>query len=133
MEQDTGGKRRSLRRAVALECTLQSELWDEELQLPASNLSTDGIWIETPVTLDPGAELIVSFTPPGLPDHQVVWAAAKVVRVAPAGADEELAQSPGMGLKFTYCSDDHRHTLARSLLGRPPRLPLSRVPPPIPG
>jgi hypothetical protein len=132
MTQDRGGKRRSLRRAVALECCLQSELWDDELRLPASNLSTEGVWIETPIALAPGDEVIVSFTPPGLSADHVVWAAAKVVRVATARRQGDQAQSPGMALRFTYCSDPHRRMLARSLLGVPPRLPLSRVPPPLP-
>jgi hypothetical protein len=133
MEHVSRGKRRSLRRAVAVECTLQSELWDEDLTLPASNLSTDGVWIETPLALDLGDELIVSFTPPGLAPTQTVWAAAKVVRVGSFRRQGDTAQSPGMGLSFTYCSEPHRRMLARSLQGHPPRLPLSRVPPPLPG
>lgn len=132
MDDLSRGKRRSLRRAVALECTLQSELWDEALTLPASNMSTDGVWIETPLALDPGDELILSFTPPGLSQHQTVWAAAKVVRVAVARRQGDAPESPGMGLSFTYCSEPHRRLLARSLRGHPPRLPGTRVPPPLP-
>jgi hypothetical protein len=132
MEQVSRGKRRSLRRAIALECTLQCELWDDALTLPASNLSTDGVWIETPLALDLGDELIVSFTPPGLSAQQTVWATAKVVRVGSFRGEEDAAQSPGMGLSFTYCSEPHRRLLARSLQGHPPRLPISRVPPPLP-
>jgi hypothetical protein len=119
-----------VRRAVALECTLHSEHWDEGVQLPASNLSTDGIWLDTPIALDPGEELVVSFTPPDAP--QPVWASARVVRSTRARRSNDAAQLPGMGLAFTYCSDAHRRLLARSLLGRPPRLPRSRVPPPLP-
>jgi len=132
MKNERGGKRRSLRRAVALECCLQSERWEDELRLPASNLSTDGIWLETSIALAPGEEVIVSFTPPGLASHHVVWAAAKVVRVASARREGDAAQSPGMGLHFTYCSEPHRRLLARSLQGHPPRLPVSRLPPPLP-
>lgn len=132
MDDRDRGKRRSLRRAVALECTLQSELWDEALTLPASNLSVDGVWIETPLSLDLGDELIVSFTPPGLAAHHVVWAAAKVVRVGSSRRQGDAPESPGMGLSFTYCSEPHRRMLARSLRGHPPRLPGARVPPPLP-
>ncbi|MEY4514991.1 MAG: hypothetical protein RLZZ450_7113, partial [Pseudomonadota bacterium] len=114
MDEVSRGKRRSLRRAVALECTLQSELWDEALTLPASNLSIDGVWIETQLSLDLGDELIVSFTPPGLAAHHIVWAAAKVVRVG-SFREDDPAQAPGMGLSFTYCSEHHRRLLARSL------------------
>lgn len=133
MEDLDRGKRRSLRRAVALECTLQSELWDEALTLPASNLSVDGVWVETQLSLDLGDDLIVSFTPPGLAAHHIVWATATVVRVGSFRRDGDPAEAPGMGLRFTYCSESHRRLLARSLHGHPPRLPISRVPPPLPG
>lgn len=124
------GRRRSVRRAVALDCALQSELWDGVVHLPASNLSTDGIWIETPIALEPGEELVVSFTPPG--GSEKVWAAARVVRSTRARRRGDPAAVPGMGLAFTYCSDAHHRLLARALLGQPPRLPHERVPPPLP-
>ncbi|HEY6878015.1 MAG TPA: PilZ domain-containing protein [Polyangiales bacterium] len=123
-------RRRSVRRAVSLECALQCELWDDVVHLPASNLSTDGIWIETPISLDPGQELIVSFTPPGAP--QRVWAAARVVRNTGGRMPKGEPQVPGMALAFTYCSDEHRSLLEQSLYGQPPRLPNRRVPPPLP-
>jgi hypothetical protein len=115
-------QRRSVRRAVALECALESELWDEAVHLPASNLSSNGIWIETPIGIDLGEELIVSFTPPGV--REKVWASAKVVR----GTEHR----PGVGLEFTYCSDSHRRLLEDALYGQPPRLPHAREPPPLP-
>jgi hypothetical protein len=133
MERKGRGKRRSLRRAVALECGVRSDLWDGELRLPIANLSTDGLWLETRLALSPGHELIVSFEPPLAQRSEVIWAAAEVVR---AGVYRPSAESPakrGVGLAIRYCSIEHKRLLARSLLGCPPRLP-SRVgrPPPLP-
>ncbi len=115
------GRRHSARRAVALECTLLSELWDGEVQLPASNLSDGGIWIETAIAPEPGEELVISFSPPGA---QQVWAAARVVRVGtragitarePGGADASACC--GMALEFTRSSERHVRLLAQALRG----------------
>jgi hypothetical protein len=111
---------------------VRSELWDGELTLPVANISLNGLWIETPLALKPGHELIVSFKPPLARRHEVVWAAAEVVR---AGVYRPSADAPpmrGVGLAIRYCSAEHKRLLARSLVGCPPRLPNSRVPPPLP-
>ena len=121
MAEDTRGRRRSLRRAIAVECALRSERWDHEIHLRASDVSTGGMWIETPVPVAPGEELIVSFQLPSV--SETVWAAARVVRV---GSSREGADArPGMALAFTYCSERHMRLLARALQGLPPRLPQS--------
>ncbi|HEX5657521.1 MAG TPA: PilZ domain-containing protein [Polyangiales bacterium] len=114
-----------MRRAVAFECAVQSELWDDVVQLPASNLSEEGMWIESPIGLEPGEPLILSFTPPGT--HDKVWAAAKVVR-----RSRHQEREQGIALVFTYCSEPHREVLARALYGQPPRLPKRPQPPPLP-
>lgn len=122
---ETSRRRRNVRRAVAFDCAVQSELWDDVVHLPASNLSEEGIWIETPLALDPGEPLIVSFVPPGADEK--VWAAAEVVR---RSRRRERAQ--GIAVAFTYCSEPHRAVLAQSLYGQPPRLPNRPTPPPLP-
>jgi hypothetical protein len=125
MPGETSKRRRSVRRAVAFDCAVQSELWDDVVHLPASNLSEEGIWIETPIELEPGEPLIVSFTPPGT--REKVWAAAEVVR-----RSRHREPAHGVALAFTYCSEPHREVLARSLYGQPPRLPGHPQPPPLP-
>ncbi|MFT3921479.1 MAG: hypothetical protein QM778_02970 [Myxococcales bacterium] len=125
-------KRRSLRRAVELECALQSDLWDGMVSLAATNVSNEGVWIDTPYTLDPGEELVLSFLPPGARQGEEVWAVAEVARVGIWR--RRLDPWPaGMGLTFRYLSNVDRHFLARSLVGYPPRLPRRRGPPPLPG
>jgi len=121
MAQDTRGRRRSLRRAITVECALRSERWERALHLRASDLSTGGMWIESPVTVAPGEELIVSFRPPH--EDETIWAAAQVVRVGSSRESGEGEARQGMALAFTYCSARHLRLLARALRGHPPRLP----------
>lgn len=121
MAEDTRGRRRSLRRAISVECALRSERWDRELHLRASDVSTGGMWIETPSPVAPGEELIVSFQLPSV--GETMWAAARVVRVGSSREGEDAR--PGMALAFTYCSERHMRLLARALQGHPPRLPQS--------
>lgn len=126
-------RRRALRRAVAVDCALRSDLWEDELSLPASNLSTAGMWVETPVTLEPGSQVIVAFTPPGVPPGRRVWASAEVVRVDAKRRKDDAAHGAGMALAFTYCSEGDRRLLAQALVGCPPRLPSrGSRPPPLP-
>lgn len=128
----TRGRRRSLRREVVIDCALRSTRWSGELSLPATDLSVTGIWVETPFALTLGEELIVSFTPPRCAEPEKVWAAARVARVGVSRYRGEAGVLPGMGLQFTYCSDRHLRVLARALAGCPPRLPVRRLPPPLP-
>ncbi|MET0339717.1 MAG: PilZ domain-containing protein [Polyangiales bacterium] len=128
----TTGRRRSLRRAVTIDCALRSSLWSGELSLPATDLSVTGIWVETPIALSPGEEVIVSFTPPRCMELEKVWAAARVARIGVSRYRSEAGVLPGMGLQFMYCSDRHLRVLARALAGCPPRLPVRRLPPPLP-
>src|SRR3954469_22995050 len=101
------GKRRSLRRAVALECGIQSEWWDGLLELPATDVSNEGIWVETAYALDPGEEVVVALLPPGARTGEEVWAMAEVARVGLWR--RRIDPWPiGMGLRFTYCSRSDR-------------------------
>jgi hypothetical protein len=128
-------RRRSLRRAVTLECNLESEVWDGIVVLPATDLSAEGLWLETPYALDEGEELVVSFEVPNAPEPTRIWAIATVARVGLFRRRGE-AQASGMGLVFTYCSEDDHMRLRAALEGRPPPLPEyargASLPPPLP-
>jgi hypothetical protein len=126
------GMRRSLRRAVRLECALQSDLWDGLVSLESSNVSDEGVWLDTPYALDLGEELVLSFLPPGARHGQEIWAVAEVARVGLWR--RRLDPWPaGIGLTFRYVSALDRRFLARSLVGFPPPLRARRAPPPLPG
>jgi hypothetical protein len=124
-------RRRSLRRAVGLECSVACELWDGSLPLYATDVSHEGLWLDTPYPLDEGDEVVVSFAPPGAGPNEELWALAEVARV---GMIEpwQTAFPAGMGISFTYLNAVDRRFLIDSLMGRPPRLRGRRRPPPLP-
>lgn len=122
--------RRSVRRALSLDCRLESDSWDGEVVLAATDVSDEGLWVETPCVLARGEELVVSFPLPSDPGERV-WAIAEVARVGMWRRRQD-PYAPGMGLVFTYCSDEDRSRLRAALRGRPPRLPKARRPPPLP-
>lgn len=124
-------RRRSLRRAVALECQLECDSWAEPVLLPATDVSDQGLWVETPLALERGEELVVSFTLPNAPSAPRLWAIAEVARVGLWRRRNDPHRA-GMGLVFTYCDAADLNRLSRSLLGRPPRLPVARRPPALP-
>jgi len=115
-------RRRSLRRALSMECNVECDAWEGSLVLQASDVSDEGLWIDTPYSLEQGEELVVSFPLPGEPDAERVWAIAEVARVGMWRRRRD-AYPAGMGLVFTYCSQEDLNRLSNSLYGRPPRLP----------
>jgi hypothetical protein len=115
-------RRRSLRRALSLECRVECDAWEGSVAFEASDVSDEGLWLDTPYALQPGEELVVSFPLPGDPDAERVWAIAEVARVGMWRRRQD-AYPAGMGLVFTYCSQEDLNRLSNSLYGRPPRLP----------
>jgi hypothetical protein len=110
-------RRRSMRRSVDLECHVHSSYWDGTVPFLASDVSLDGIWLESAFALEVGQEVLLAFVPPG--SQQV--AVQAVARIARVSALE--GQPCGMGLAFTFMRSTDRALLARSLEGRPPPLP----------
>jgi hypothetical protein len=130
-------RRRSVRRAVQFECNLESESWDGIVVLPATDLSNEGLFIESHYALDEGEEVVVSFPLPGDGEPGRIWAIAEVARVGMWRRRGE-ARASGMGLAFTYFSNDDRTRLDAALRGLPPPLPTATItarsvqPPPLP-
>lgn len=120
-------RRRAIRRAVALDCELVSSYWDEPIAHRVTDLSPYGMWIETPLPLDPGEELLVSFYPPRWPSFDPVVAIGEVRRVELRRRSSDPRES-GMGIQI-HCFDpiDHEE-LAESLRGVPPPLPRQKSP-----
>ena len=133
MRQRNGKSRRSvLRRAVQVECEVVSDYWDEPLPMPASDLSHQGLWLDTPLPIETGEQLLVALTPPdgrAKPLHAV----AEVARVGLWRRRRDRFPV-GMGLRFVDIHRTDRERLRQSLLGIPPRLPRRRLtmPPPLP-
>lgn len=115
--------RKALRRAVHLECETRSALWDETAPLLATDLSTEGIWLNSDLPLDVGEQLVLSFRPPRWPEWGwPVTVLAEVVRVALPRRREDRGLA-GMGLRFLDLDPEQGARMASSLRGLPPPLP----------
>jgi len=118
-------KRRSLRRAVSVECEMESDLWDGQVPFRVTDLSDEGLWLRTGLPIECGEQVMVSFAPPRWPRSEPLVALAAVVRVAMPRRREDHEHS-GMGLRLIDLSPDERQLLRGVLRGLPP--PLKREP-----
>ncbi|HKU36633.1 MAG TPA: hypothetical protein VJR89_00765 [Polyangiales bacterium] len=100
--------RRSSRRSVHLETEVRSEHWDGPVALLATELSPDGLWVESDYALEVGSELSVAFVPPHWPYAAPLSARARVTRVG-------RSRRAGMGLCFRELRSDVREGLRRAL------------------
>lgn len=124
-EVGTGTSRRAgVRRAVDIEAEILCDLWDRPIALPARNLSTTGIWVETQLPLSPGDELIVSFVPPGRGAREPLVLSAEVCRSDLYRRQRDAGRS-GMALRFVDADEPQQVALEASLRGLPPPLPAS--------
>jgi len=115
-------RRRSLRRAVELECQVLSDLWDGQAPFLATNLSPEGLWLQTPLPLEQGEELLLTLSPPRWSEREPLVALAQVARVAMFRRRNE-PQGAGMGLSFVDIDGGQQGALESCLLGLPPPLP----------
>jgi hypothetical protein len=115
IEEAQAEARRALRRAISLPCELMSHYWASPVPHTMSDVSPFGMWIDTFFPLHAGAELVVSFMPPGLSRELVLF--GEVVRaVTTPGA------SLGMGIGFVRTTAADEDALDALLRGVPPRL-----------
>lgn len=104
--------RRAVRRLVDLECDVYSELWGEAITHRASDVSEEGLWIQTDLLLEIGSEVTLTFYPPDW--EEPLYVAGRVQRV-------ELQSKPGdgsavgMGIEFEALRIDERRRLTRSM------------------
>lgn len=126
-------RRRSLRRAVRVETDVVSDLWDGPVPLLATDLSLHGLWLESELPLEPGAELLVTLVPPRWQGDEPFVALAEVARVGLFRRQRE-ARPSGMGLTFLDFERTHEQKLRAALRGLPPPLPKRNVvrPPALP-
>lgn len=118
-------QRRSLRRAVSVECEMESNLWDGQVPFRVTDLSNEGLWLRTGLSIECGEQVVVSFAPPSWPRTEPLVALASVVRVAMPRRRGDHEHS-GMGLRLMDLSPDERQLLRGVLRGLPP--PLKRKP-----
>jgi len=112
-------ERRAIRRAIQIDCEVVRERDFKLVAKKTFDLSTDGMLVPTSLDVEPGEELLVSFsvTPFGI-YFDTEATAARIVR----GYRRE-DQGPCVGVKFNPLDP-----IARQIL----RGALRRVPPPLP-
>jgi hypothetical protein len=115
--------RRALRRAVELPCELISRHLDAPLLYWASDLTPQGIWLETSAPMPIGERVVVCFEPPIWWCRRELTLFAEVARVVWTRAPAER----GMGLSFLDITEHEQRALAAWLRGRPPPLPRRRA------
>ncbi|MFW2387711.1 MAG: PilZ domain-containing protein [Polyangiales bacterium] len=106
--------RRAVRRLVDLECEVHSEVWGEAIPHRVTDVSEDGLWIQTDLLLEIGTHVTLTFYPPDW--DEPLYVAGRVQRV-------ELQRKPGdssavgMGIEFEALRMDERRRLTRSMRG----------------
>jgi hypothetical protein len=115
--------RRALRRAVQIECSALSPLWEDTAPLVATNLSQYGIWLGSAFPLEVGEQMVLCFRPPHWPTwDRPVTVRAEVVRVGLPRRRADLGPA-GMGLRFVDLGRYDCARMAVLLRGLPPPLP----------
>ena len=104
--------RKVVRRLVDLECSVYSELWGEAIAHRVTDVSEEGLWIQTDLLLEIGTEVALTFYPPDW--EEPLYVAGRVQRV-------ELQRRPGdgsavgMGIEFEALRTEERRRLTRSM------------------
>ncbi len=104
--------RGAVRRLIDLECGVYSELWGEVIDHRVTDLSEDGLWIETDLLLDIGDEVTLQFFPPDW--EEPLYVAGRVMRV---GFQERAKPGApvGMGVAFEALRTEERRGLTQSM------------------
>lgn len=118
----SASRRRSVRRAVAIETEITCGIWDGAVSLLATDLSPHGMWLETALPLDPGDEVSVRVSAPGFAAEAPLCVTARVARVGLYRRRAERTKS-GMGLAFAPLSPPDMARLVGHLRGLPPPMP----------
>jgi len=106
--------RRAVRRLVDLECEVHSEVWGEAITHRVTDVSEEGLWIQTDLLLEIGSDVTLTFYPPDW--EEPLYVAGRVQRV-------ELQRRPGdgsavgMGIEFEALRADERRRLTRGMRG----------------
>ena len=104
--------RRAVRRLVDLECEVYAEMWGEPIAHRVTDISEEGLWIQTELLLEPGTEVTLAFLPPDW--DEPLYVAGRVRRVELRSRPSD-ARSVGMGIEFQALRGEERRRLTRSM------------------
>lgn len=132
VQEQPSSRRSSVRRHVHINASVLSDVWDAGVPHLATDLSEEGLWLQSQLPLEAGTELEVSFRPPRWAGDAPLTALAAVARVGLFRRRPDMASS-GMGLRFIDLEDANRDRLRACLRGLPPPLPgrSANSPPPL--
>ena len=116
-----GKVRRAPRRAVRVACEVVSHYSDEPAPLTVTNLSPYGMWLETPLPLHLGAEVVVSFSPPRWRGRELM-VFGRVARIN-SGRRRRDRGSLGMGVEFADLTAAQTELMRSCLRGLPASSP----------
>ena len=106
--------RRAVRRLVDLECEVYSELWGEPIAHRVTDVSEDGLWIQTELLLEIGSRVTLTFYPPDWEEPLYVAGCVQRVELQRRTGD---GSAIGMGIAFEALRRDERRRLTRSMRG----------------
>jgi hypothetical protein len=104
--------RRAVRRLVNLECQVYCELWGEPIPHRVTDVSEDGLWIQTDLLLEMGTEVTLTFYPP---DWDAPLHVAGTVQRVLMRSRADAGGPVGMGIGFEALRTDERRRLTQSM------------------
>lgn len=111
------------------DCELIRSRHDRVHRYRVTNLSHDGLWLNTPNPARAGEVVVVCFRPSEGWDHPELQVFSEVVRVTSVRhRPGPIAPDVGMGLELLDLSDDEQNRLKSWLNGRRQPLPRRRRP-----
>jgi len=107
-------------------CEIISGHVDEPLLYWATDLSPQGLWLDTRFPMQAGEQVVVCFKPAVWWPGRELMVFAQVIRASASRARSGLA-SAGMGLEFLDIDCHEQRALTAWLRRRPPPLPRRRA------
>jgi Tfp pilus assembly protein PilZ len=104
--------RRAVRRFVDLECDVYADLWGEAISHRVTDVSEEGLWIQTDLLLEVGTEVALTFFPPDWEEPLCVAGRVQRVELRARRGDRNAV---GMGIEFEALRGDERRRLTSSM------------------
>lgn len=101
-----------VRRTVDLECEVYADLWGEPIAHRVTDVSENGLWIQTDLLLEIGTEVTLTFFPPEWEEPLCVAGRVRRVDLRVRAGD---GNAVGMGIEFEALRRDERRRLRHSM------------------
>ncbi|MEM7139299.1 MAG: PilZ domain-containing protein [Myxococcota bacterium] len=104
--------RGAVRRLIDLECGIYSDVWGEVIVHRVTDVSEDGLWVETDLLLEEGSDVTLTFYPPDWEEPLCVAGRVCRVELEPEAAGSSTI---GMGIAFDALRSEERRHLRQSM------------------